>query len=213
MRGLARGFGAALLVAIALPFQPMAGGHPAAAPARVFDRTFVCSTAIVAGIRKIDLYAGPGVREGSRNWRTLAYAGASTGVFGAPDGQLGGISAGGPRPANYDWTVHIYRGRCTPTVASVPLSARGLTGGAVRFREDYECFPPSRILVRYRAVFRSPTALRLYRPRNALFAREPVKEAFLAVRAPSGRPLALAVAHESGKARLFTAPSCIEDNT
>lgn len=70
---------------------------------------------------------------------------------------------------------------------------------------ELECDVPRRVLVRLRAVLTS---------RESLHGREfesvhvPVREAKLAVSAPSGKPLSYATVLQSGKAALFTAKGC-----
>jgi hypothetical protein len=97
----------------------------------------------------------------------------------------------------------------------VPFTARGLRGGSPGpFGQLFDCETPSRVLVRIRAVFRVPTTLETIRPFGypMLAAHGEVGEALPAIRTPTGKPLALATVSESGKARLLTASSCVEDD-
>jgi hypothetical protein len=68
------------------------------------------------------------------------------------------------------------------------------------------CAVRPRVVVRVRAVLARPAVLQSYRK----FARTtvPVTEARLVVQTQSGKRLAYGEVFESGKARLFTAPSC-----
>lgn len=90
----------------------------------------------------------------------------------------------------------------------MPLSPRGLGGGSAnRFGENFECYPPKRVLIRVRAVFSSPTAPK--RRGAGLASSVTVKEGRLAVRTQTGKPLVYAEALESGRARLFVAGNCL----
>jgi hypothetical protein len=63
--------------------------------------------------------------------------------------------------------------------------------------------------VRVRAVLGSQTALRSFR--GFLRTTVPVREASLAVRTQSGKPLVYAQVFQSGKSLLFTSPTCFPD--
>jgi hypothetical protein len=218
----------ALAVAAAFAVSAFVGGVGApasAAPARVIDRTFVCSTGAVAGGREVEIHARSGFRslQNPSQWQMLPHA--EVGPLGR---YLVSISAGRPREKNRDnpydngpfgSRLAIGATSCKAARASVSLSARGLTGGpASQLGEVYDCpTPRKQILVRVRAVFRTPTSLRLrggsdqraWSTSGTL--RESPREVSFAVQTRGGKPLALAAVFESGKARLFTAPSCVED--
>jgi hypothetical protein len=72
-----------------------------------------------------------------------------------PDGYLVGVSEG---------SLSLNHKRCQAAKASVPLTARGLTGGPISpFGDDYDCTPTSRVLVRLQATFRARASLRVTR--------------------------------------------------
>jgi hypothetical protein len=223
----------ALTVGAALAASAFVAGGSAttsAAPARVIDRTFVCSIGHIAGGREIEIHARSGFRslQNPSQWQMLPSA--EVGPLGR---YLVSISAGRPREKHRDnpsdngpfgSRLAVVATSCKVARASVSLSARGLTGGpASQLGEVYDCptprspTPRKQILVRVRAVFRTPTSLRQrggYDQRawsTSGTVRESPREASFAVRTRGGKPLALAAVFESGKARLFTAPSCIED--
>lgn len=94
----------------------------------------------------------------------------------------------------------------------VPLSSAGLSGGdASHFEEGFQCAGLRRVLVRVRAVLAVPASFRLDRRFLYLEANAPVQEGSIAARTVSGRPLVFARVKGSGKARIFTAPSCIPE--
>ncbi|MBM2821368.1 MAG: hypothetical protein HW413_114 [Thermoleophilia bacterium] len=212
------------VAAVALFVQPAAPAQPVAS--RIIDLSFSCSVRLWAGARVIEVSAVSGFRdpENRPRWKWLAGAG-----IGTRDGGLGGVSAGAPPPlpdpgatAQTRW-LSINPQLCEPTTARTALSAKDLSGGpASQLRggahvgsDAYECTTRSGIIVRIRAVFRTATTLRVQR----LFGQKwlttataaVIREAQLAVRTQSGRPLAYAEVFESGKARLFASRSCVPD--
>lgn len=176
-------------------------GASSASGARVIDRTLLCSTAVRGGIRQITIQAsaasGP------------APGGAYFGVLTSwvPDGRLAsGTTAG----------LTLNPTRCTPTKANVPLAAAKLEGGSPGTSgQEFDCETPRRVLLRVRAEFRVPTPLETSREWGypELVARGEVTKASLAIRTQAGKPLAFATVSASGKARLLTASSCVEDTS
>lgn len=166
---------------------------------RIVDRTVLCEVGSQGGVYVATLRAASAIRATGKvanvalrtrlvpNWR-LVYIGA-TEVLLSP--------------------------ACRRSTARVALTSRGLSGGvADRFGDESDCWTPRRVLIRVRAVFRSPVTLRLGSPYRfpELFARGKVKEASLAMRTPAGKPLAFATVSETGRARLFTArQDCFPD--
>jgi hypothetical protein len=169
-----------------------------------------------------------GIRAGRTGWKQLPLAavrdGGLTGSLEhALDVSVAWVAAGRPSPSTVleqqtEWlfyahtfgTVALNRRVCTPSTARVPLTATGLRGGAPGpFGQDFDCVAPRRVLVRLRAVMASPPTL--YQDRQFLKTRTAVKEGYLAVRTPTGKPLVFATVSESGKARLLTASSCVRD--
>jgi hypothetical protein len=65
------------------------------------------------------------------------------------------------------------------------------------------------VYVRVRAILGSTTRLSTFR--SVLRTTVPVREAVIAARAQSGRPLVYAQVLQSGKALLYTSPTCFPD--
>jgi hypothetical protein len=220
--------GVALLVATALAASgTSAPASPSAS--RIIDRTFLCANASQFGVRKIAVGDVAGFRDAGK-WTQLASAGIGNSgeqVTNLPRGTTNanwgvGVAAGaGPidndpnRPkAEAHLIIWSKMARLCKAVpgSRVPLSAHGLTGGAAGpLGDDFTCPAARRAYVRVRAVFRSPVTLQLDRSTGYLKARGPMREAYVAARTESGKPLAFASVFESGKARLFTARGCATD--
>ena len=197
----------------------------ASAPA-VIDRTVVCSTAVLGGIYGVRARVHSGIRESATGWEQLPFAavstGGSAGVRNTPellDNSLAWITAGKPSPSttlDSGWgaspvrssgTLALRTTGCTKTTARVPLTAKGLRGGAAGpFGEEVDCPTPRRVLVRIRATLQS--SARLQQARGFLRTQVAVRTAQLAVLAQGGRQLVYAGVVASGKARLFTARGC-----
>jgi hypothetical protein len=217
-------------VAVLLPVAVVAGvalsldaSAEAQQRSRIIDRTLLCETIGQAGVRKIAVSAispVPGQKDPVTEERIQAGAGVRTGPPGLSSGgrrsyggaPLASVTTGVSDPD--ESTLSINADACRPSTVSVPLSARGLTGGAAGpFGDSFECFTGKWVLVRVRAVFRSPTVLRLdsrFIPRMRE-AREALRQGSVAVRTRAGKPLAFASALDSGKARVFAAPSCVPE--
>ena len=187
----------------------------------VLDRTYTCSIPLHGGIYQLENRAHPGSRS-SGSWTKLAYAGLRAGVFSGGTGNLlAWISAGKPtKTTTVDqefWTFDVrtfgtvgIRGNlCNPTNAAVPLTPAGLRGGpAAPLGDELKCDVPRRVLVRLRAVLPSRASLHGTEFESV---HAPVREAKLAVRTLSGKPLSYATVSQSGKATLFTARGCVPD--
>ena len=203
---------------------------PADAQSRgqVLDRTFVCTPSLVGGIRKIGTRAHRGSGRRGPNWNRPAFAGIETNVSGAAataiENELVWVSAGRPShdativttlpgftfPFRSWGTVGVNRARCRASSARVSLSRSGLQGGAAGPIDDrWDCTPGRRVYVRVRAVLGSRAALSTFR--SVLRMTVPVREATLAARAQSGRPLVYAQVLQSGKSLLYTSPTCFPD--
>jgi hypothetical protein len=104
-----------------------------------------------------------------------------------------------------------YSTRCRRSRSAVPFSTARLSGGpASAIGDRYDCVVPRSILVRVRGSFCAPTSLKRKRPTpdvDQLVAEGRVREGALALRTVSGKPIALATVHESGRARLFLGES------
>jgi hypothetical protein len=184
------------------------GRSAVVAKARTVDRTLRCPVQPHAGVRQLQVFGQAGVRDQGDATKWFALANAE--LYGKGGGGIG-VQAGipvqttsGPYPRP---TVWMPTATCKRISARVPLSPRGLDGGAAsQLREHYECVVPSRILVRIRAEFRSPTALLTRRGTQSTL--KPVRAGYLAARTEAGKPLAYAEVFESGKARLFVSANC-----
>jgi hypothetical protein len=202
---------------------------PAAGQAAVIDRTYLCATRSSGGINEIEARAHAGVRRGRPSWDEVPLAGITTGssTGGAAtslDNDLAWMTAGRPGatariiddpfagftyPVRVWGTLAVNRKLCRPSSARVPLARKGLSGGSADpLGDTLDCAAPRRVLVRLRAIA-SSSALKQHR--QFLRTTEPVREARLAMRTESGRPLVYAEVFESGKARLFTAQGCVPD--
>jgi hypothetical protein len=206
--------------AIVVQLQPSAAAQ--SQPSRVIDRTLACSPLVHAGIRKLEVAATSTV-PGQKDWRgrrVFPWARLATGGQQSSSGGGSPIVGGATLVAVQTGDAAAQGGsyfllsakQCRATSRRVALSLRGLDGGRASplGSDGFECFPARTILVRARAVFRSPTRLRLDRS-GRLFTGAAVREASFAATTLSGKPIAYAEAFETGKARLFTAPSCVPD--
>jgi hypothetical protein len=197
------------------------------APGRI-DRTFTCAPSLIGGVRQIDARARRGSGRTASGWEHPAFAAISTTVSGsaatAIEDELAWISAGQPStsatvvttlvgldfPFRSWGTVAVNAKRCRPSAAKVPLSPKGLQGGAMSpFDDQWDCATGRQVLVHVRAVLGSASPLKSYR--GFLRTTVPVKEASLAVRTASGKPLVYARVLGSGKSFLYTAPGCFPD--
>jgi hypothetical protein len=168
---------------------------------RVIDRTLLCSTALQGGIRLVSIRAS---NAGSTGPGQPASLSVSSG-FAQPPGFAYASTA----------SLTLYPDRCKQTGVRVQLEAGNLRGATPGLSaRSFDCETPARVLLRIRAVFREPATLESnrYSGYQTLSAQGDVSEAAVAVRTPSGKPLAFA-AISGSKARLFTARSCSEDDT
>jgi hypothetical protein len=195
----------------------------------VVDRTFACGPSLAGGVRKLAVLARKGSGRRGARWDRPALAGVTTNVSSAGatavENYLVWVSAGRPSalatiptdfalfefPVSVWGTVAVNRARCRASRARVELSPRGLSGGGEVgvFPHESGCATSRAVLVRVRAVTHSSAALESYRS----FVRTvvPVEKASIAVQAQAGERLVFAQVLESGKALLFTSPSCRPD--
>jgi nucleotide-binding universal stress UspA family protein len=209
----------------AFPLEP--SSVRATAAQRVFDTTVVCGTSEYGGV---DVVGHRGTGRAGGAWDrpavvSVTNGSAASGGIDNPtllDQTITWATAGRPQATatlvEYHVLRHLYLIRnwgthavnnplCRPTKARAALSPSGLQGGPLGpFDERKVCSVRPRVVVRVRAVLARPAVLQSYRK----FARTtvPVKEARFVVQTQSGKRLAYAEVFESGKARLFTAPSC-----
>ncbi len=190
------------------------------AKSRIVDRTLACGIS-AANPREISVVARSGVREFNdrSRWKWRPSAAFSDPRSGSPTVTSVSASVSAGWPPEGDSTAPFVGGevlrysvRCSPSPRRVTLTSRGLVGGlAGQLGDRYDCVAPARILVRVRGVFYAPTSLRRWRPGGSideLVARGRMKEGTLSIHTASGKPIALATVHESGRARLFVGTSC-----
>ena len=200
---------------------------------RIVDRTLLCATRQSGGIYEIEAGSYSGTREGRSKWAKLPFAVATTGhtsTTGVLQNSLVWISAGRPHAETslgdyrdvggssvetaFYGTLGLNRRLCRTVSTRIPLTSVGLTGGrAGQLGEIFDCDVPRRVLVRVRAVFESPTMLKgrnitAGHPDPCLLTTTPVREARLAVRTQSGKPLVYATVAASGRSTLHTGKSC-----
>jgi hypothetical protein len=188
------------MLALAVASQASARSEPSAA--RIVDRTDRCAVGIQGGFRsaKVEVQSGVRAFQDRSKWQTLPYFIVSP----SPASRLG-AAAGGPvagrRLSPPGFTLTIVG--CNRSAALVPRSRTGLSGGrAGQFLENYLCPAPRIILVRIRVEFAAPVSV-------GRQTRARARVAELTVVSETGRPIVHADAHESGRARIFTAPTSI----
>jgi hypothetical protein len=135
------------------------------------------------------------------------------------EGPSFGVSSGFAKPPGLmsasKTSFTLYPDRCRGSGAIVSLDAEKLRAAPPGpFGRSFDCEAPRRVYLRLRANFFEPAALVDNRESGyrTLIAEGQLSEAAVAVRTPAGRPLLFA-AFSGGKARLFAARSCIEDDT
>jgi hypothetical protein len=194
----------------------------------VVDRTVMCVPALIGGVRKVYPYARAGSGRRGSTWNSPAFAAAATSISGAAatavDDNLVWVAAGAPSgeatvvstlvgftfPLRSWGTVAVSQRYCRTLPKRIPLSRKGLRGGALGpFDDRWDCQPGRRIIVRVRAVVESKSRLSSYR--GFLRTTVPVKSAKLVVATAAGKTLSYAEVLESGKSRLYVAPSCFPD--
>jgi hypothetical protein len=221
-----RAFVAVALTAFAAALATGAGSvaraEPDSSSARVLDQTYACAVFYRGGAYVLDARAHTGTRRKGA-WARLPYAGVRTGVFsGGPGNLVAWVTAGKPVATtmidqDYDsfeartWgTVGVRREGCRRTSAAVPLIPAGLQGGsAPPLGDKSECLVAKQVVVRLRAVLAASGSLRS--GQDFQTAHVPIREARLAVRTTTGKPLVYADVVESGRARLFTASGCTSE--
>lgn len=196
----------------ALCLQPSAPAQ--SGPVRLVDRTLLCRTGAANGARTVDVTARSAVRAGGR-LESLAFLVVTTPAQPVPTRPnylptLAGVSAGWPPPPPLEaGGLGFSLTRCTLSKARVPLTRRGLRGGpAGVFGQELKCHAPVRVLVRIRATLRSAVRLERTRDRDSLAATARIDLGRIAVRTPGGAPLLYGDIIDSGRTRLYTAPSC-----
>ncbi len=175
------------------------GRPPAPGSETVIDRTLSCAVEMRGGLHMVEVHA-----TSARLQPPEVAASFSVTTHFVPDWTLASA---------WTTTVQFNPKRCTAARARPALSSVGLSGGPVDTESEYECETPARVLIRVRATFRLPSKFAPDRSFGYVMqqARGDVKEAAVVVLTLSGRRVALAT-FSGGKARLFTAASCVEDD-
>ena len=198
VRPLASGAVAALG---ALIVAPIAG--PGESAARIIDRTLICETGQSGAVHQVGLWTNSAIRGESASARG-AVAEIRTNL--QPTWRLAWVG---------ETSVELSPA-CKPTKTRVRLTGRGLSGGdaASIYEDQYDCWTPRNVLIRLRAVFRSPVTLRRGSPYGfpILFARGKVREGYLAIQTKSGKRILFSkVVAATGKAHAFTSDDCFPD--
>jgi len=191
--------GVALLSALALASVILAPANAREDASRIVDRTFLCATGYVGGIYQTSVESYWHVPPGKR--RTPS-ATASTVLT---NGFLGGISP---------TSVYVNRLHCKAAKSKLPLTTKGLRGGAFSpFNTEFDCFTPRRLLLRIRGEFVRSTTLHTASPFGypQLQAVGATTQTELSLGTLKGKLIAYASIAGAKKARLFIAADCQED--
>jgi hypothetical protein len=215
------------VVAAATAAGPLGTAAKAQSPTRIIDRTFLCTPSLSGGIPEVETRAYRRSGRRGRSWTRPAFADVSTHLSAsgatAIENELAWVTAGRPSaeasvgswpgftfPMRSWGTVGVNLGPCRGSTKKVALGRRGLQGGpAGVLDERWECESGRRVLVRVRAAMTARS--RLTTSRGFLRTTVPVRAASLAVQSQSGKRLVFAQVLESGKALLYTSPSCYPD--
>jgi len=195
---------ALVAVLVALLIAAGTAGGASQPASRIVDRTLLCKT-YGAGypdpLRVLTVAASP--RLGTQT--QTPYAQVINGPAGEPKGVVVHLVLWGEP----DQAI-LSRVSCSQSTMSIPLSAKGLRGGAPEFGERHRCPVPAAVLIRIRVAFRNPVT---FSPAvdapYLLTAKGRILEGSLAVATKSKAPISFATVNRSGKASLFVAkPRC-----
>jgi hypothetical protein len=195
----------------------------------VIDRTVACAPTLVGGVRQVDTIARAGSGRHGASWASPALASVRTTVSGsaftAVDDNLAWVAAGVPSaeaevlsvglpgvsfPFRSWGTLGINARLCRTSAKRIPLSRKGLSGGAVSaFDDRWDCDGGRRALIRVQATLRSTARFGSYR--GFLRTTVPVESAKIVVATSAGKPLSYAEVSKSGESRLFVARGCTPD--
>lgn len=206
----------ALLVGLLTALGIAVSHAPAAEVAsRTVDRTFVCTPIAFGGIGDLDVNVSP-LRKDTFGRQFVATLEARTGGWSADEtlvvaralkqpehpGLAYNYSAGGIAGA------FAHSRRCASTRAAVPLSSKGLLGPPTRWQKELDCPVRGRVLVRVRALLRSPDDWGGV-DRSYAGVRQPLVEGKLAIRLQrTGKPLAYMELDVRGRTKLWYSPNC-----
>jgi hypothetical protein len=187
-------------LAVLAAVGPAAGGGTAT---RLVDRTLLCKP-VAEGFPDpsafLDLTAVPKTGKGS----------PLVAAFAEPSGkeEVSAQARTGPDDRGLGTGYASFsRYSCSTATVRIPLTASGLRRELTDRSVTFRCLVPGRILLRLRAEFARPAALKTFR--NSWLAKGHVSKGQLAVATYKGRkPIAFAsVDDRTGKPSLFTAPS------
>jgi hypothetical protein len=153
----------------------------------------------------VNVWAQTGVRDldDRTKWKTPPYFQVNPAPTGSNIRVWAGRAVAEPWSASWVDTFSVFG--CRRTSATVRFATKGLDGGrASQFADRYQCPAPRTVLVRVRVEFVRRTSV-------GNRSRVPVRTGALAVRTVAGKPIAYSDVLESGRARLFAAPSCIPE--
>lgn len=160
----------------------------------IIERTFLCTIGSFAGLRGISATASS--RQEGAGFPAFASVASDEGLAEVLTGVVSG------RPTGVSFNVN----RCRATRLRVPLSPRGLSGGAAPLGAGAKCGTGKRILMHLRAVMES-RPMWTSKPPFRIARGKPV-EAAVAVRTyPANKPLVY-MAIRDQTARLYSAPRC-----
>lgn len=171
-------------------------GDGAESASRIVDRTLVCpmgGSGYPDPARFAEVQAFPRLGDNS----------PFAGVYNLP-GVRANLKTG---PDFGHGTGYVLLEGCTSSRLRLQLSSRALRGGSTALGDRHTCEVPGRVLIRLRAVFKRPVALR--RQEDTLIARGRIAAGYLAVATLPGRKtLAFASVNDAtGKAQIFVARS------
>lgn len=189
-------------------------GSAAESQSRIVDRTFRCTPfSIGDGLRSLEVVARPlGSKEFQNPISSPGLLGVSSGGFSATSDLVSVRADAWQRFRNSPRIpegVHVHAVRCSGARASIRLSPTGLSAPPVQWSEDKDCPTRGRVLVRVRAVLRSPAPWQRI-DRTYVGARQDVIEAAVAVRNESTRKsIAFMELGRAGKTRLWVSSACV----
>jgi hypothetical protein len=188
------------LVVASLSADEVDARRPTAAiesSATTIDRTVLCELGNLGGVFQFEAQASAPIRS--------LKSGASVSATTHRDyGLLGQVS---------EWRLSL-DATCKQAPA-IPLSSRGLAGGAVRFSDErHDCPATRKVLIRARGVFRASTRLKRERvfDRPYLSANAAMRQGQFAIRTQAGKPLVYGDFVASKRTRLFVAGTCVRDH-
>jgi hypothetical protein len=164
---------------------------------RIVDRTMHCKTwgaGYPDPLRVLTVQADSG------------FAQATNGPQGSPNFVVAQVATG----VNGQDQVVISNAACKPA-SRIPLTRKGLKSGTTIFGNKWQCPVAATVLIRVRAVFRSPVALHTAPDAYYLsIAQGKLVEGAIAVTTKSKAPIAYAAVGPKGKSSIVVAqPRCI----